>query len=182
MFGRSKSKREPEELLEEELHAAGGRPALARVVAHRRIASSEGLTVAPPTVGLDRETVNELIVRIDPETEPSFEAALRVVTRLTSETAPYGYPPIAPPESSGREPWIPVIYDPADHTRIAYDRSPEGAQVLDAHLERTRPARPDPQPVRLDITTQMEALSDLRDRDALTEAEFEQRWHDLLRE
>jgi len=183
MFGRSKAKPGPEEALEQELHAGNGVRALARVVANERTnASTVGVTVAPPTAGLDRETVNDMVVRVDPETGPSFDAALRVVTRLTTETAPFGYPPIAPPDSSGLQPTIPVIYDPADHARIAYDRSPEGSQALAAFLLQTRPARPSPKPVRLDITTQMEALSDLRDRDQLSEAEFEQQWRDLLRE
>ena len=152
MFGRSKSTPDPEVELERELHANSGRAALARVITNNRVNANAGLAAAPRTFGAAQESINEMTVRIDPDGAPSFEVALTVLTSLTDETAPYGYPPIAPLDSWGQGPTIPVIYDPAQPARIAYDRSPEGAATLAAWHEQTRPARAPPR-VRRGLTS-----------------------------
>jgi Short C-terminal domain len=174
----------PSKKLKEQLQESGKRAnALIVEIAERGMAVTRG---AADNVVTNTEIALKTHLRVQPDDEPEFEVKKR-----------FSYPQLSVP-SAGQT--IPVIYDPQDHDKIVVDYSPEAqgqaalsgagidvgslgelmnqAAALQAQQGQggmpgmagmapaSSPAQPDP-------VEQLERLAALKEKGALTEAEFE---------
>ena len=108
-------------------------------------------------------------ITVRPEGEPEFEA----VVKVSDEDFPPPHYPFAPRTA------LIVLFDPADHQRVAIDVAAtwakwEALTEKKAHEQANASASVPAQnaPVAPDVTEQLARLADLRDRGALSEPEF----------
>jgi Short C-terminal domain len=107
--------------LERELRKRGKR-AFATVVESHRTHYAE--TTGNPGIISDTRILWKLVLRVEPEGEPAFEAKLDALFgQLTEPTA---------------DTQLPVLYDPKDHSKVVLDRSEEGGQALVNHMTQER--------------------------------------------
>jgi len=176
--------------LEQTLRERGGRTAMATIVAY-----------GTRTIGLDNI---DYLARL-PDGSNGWRPRPRLLTRMrmTVRVEPPGEPPFEAKlvdYVSGRgdlekDYTVAVIYDPDQHSKIARDRSPEGEARTDEASKRTtqeilrrnqeraglRPRAEAPK-VAASPLDELAKLADLRDRGALTDAEFQARKAALLRQ
>jgi hypothetical protein len=100
-------------LLQRDLHK-NGRRAFATVLSVQRthVLNTQG----DPSLVSSTQRLWKLVVRVEPEGEPPFEAKL---------DAWYGQ--LSDPTGTEK---VPVLYDPDDHTKVMVDDSAEGASAL----------------------------------------------------
>jgi hypothetical protein len=176
----------PSKRLKEQLQENGKRAnAVIVEIAEKGMAVTRG---AADNVVANTEIALKTHLRVQPDDEPEFEVKKR-----------FSYPQLSVP-SAGQT--IPVIYDPQDHDKIVVDYSPEAqgqaalsgagidvgslgelmnqAAALQAQAQQAQggmpgmagmaPASPPAQP---DPVEQLEKLAALKEKGALTQAEFE---------
>lgn len=89
--------------------------------------SAIAVTIGNPNLVNNTEVRWKLSLRVTPDAEPPFEAALTALL-----------PQLSPPRPGMR---VPVLYDPKDHSRVRLDRGP--AATADAAIDAVTAARPD---------------------------------------
>ncbi|EFG74901.1 hypothetical protein HMPREF0591_5198 [Mycobacterium parascrofulaceum ATCC BAA-614] len=89
--------------------------------------SAIAVTIGNPNLANNTEVRWKLSLRVTPDAEPPFEAALTALL-----------PQLSPPRPGMR---VPVLYDPKDHSRVRLDRGP--AATADAAIDAVTAARPD---------------------------------------
>lgn len=89
--------------------------------------SAVAVTIGNPNLVNNTEVRWKLSLRVTPDAEPPFEAALTALL-----------PQLSPPRPGMR---VPVLYDPKDHSRVRLDRGP--AATADAAIDAVTAARPD---------------------------------------
>jgi Short C-terminal domain len=110
-------------LLEHELRKKGRR-AFAKVLDCRRTHYTE--TVGSAAVVGDTRILWSLVLEVEPDGEPPFEAKIDALL-----------PQLWSPEPSA-ELAFPVLYDPEDHTKVVLDQSDEGYRALTEAQSRER--------------------------------------------
>lgn len=89
--------------------------------------SAVAVTIGNPNLVNNTEVHWKLSLRVTPDAEPPFEAALTALL-----------PQLSPPRPGMR---VPVLYDPKDHSRVRLDRG--SAATADAAIDAVTAARPD---------------------------------------
>jgi Short C-terminal domain len=146
--------------------------------------AEKGMAVTNGAEGIvaNTEVVLKTRLRVQPEGEPEFEVTQR-----------FRYPQLGIPSAGSV---LPVIFDPEDHEKLVIDDSPEAIQqsaLASAGIDQDRIAQlmdqaqqwqaqagqmpgmsaPPPAPQQPDSVAQLEKLAALKDKGALTQAEFE---------
>ena len=143
-----------------------GKPAMATVLSVRRKVSglyntSDPFYQSPPTEAT--RALWTMTVRVEPDGEPAFEA--KIDAWLWETERP-------------RMDWlIPVLYDPSDHRKVAFDHSVEARNAANHATFVMRERWMQEQANPLDRLTE---LTELRDRGALADAEYQAQKRKLL--
>jgi Short C-terminal domain len=164
--------------LEQKLRDGGGRTAPATV-----LESDKGKSLSftndtgPATHGSGNTTESEIAltkgkyrITVKPEGEPEFET----IVKASDGDFPANVTPFRPRTA------LIVLFDPADHERVAIDVAGTWAKwesltrkkAEQANADALAAAQTAPATATPDVTEQLARLADLRDRGALTEQEF----------
>jgi hypothetical protein len=162
--------------LEQKLRDGNGRAAPATVLGLEKGKSLNFTNDTGPATHGSGNTVessvalskNKYRISVRPEGEPEFET----VVKAADDAFPASVTPFRPRTA------LIVLFDPADHQRVAIDvaatwakwesltnKKAQAANAVALAAAQSAPATPD-------VTEQLAGLADLRDRGALTEQEF----------
>jgi hypothetical protein len=106
-------------LLQAELRS-GGQRAFAKIVSAKRTRIAQ--TVGSEAVVGDTQILWKLLIRVEPQGEPPFEAKVDALL-----------PQLWSPEPGSRYAFA-VLYDPNNHSKVVLDRSEEGYRALEQQL------------------------------------------------
>ena len=151
----------------ESLRERGGRSAVATVLEfRRRWGFHESASGGTGGGAVEHYTLR---IRVEPDGEEPFEAEL-------AERDFFAYAGEEPKAGSR----LAVLYDPADHSDVVRDTSPDAPSVApprpstpEPMLLAVSPPAADPPPGPRDAIAQLRDLAELHDRGAVTDAEFE---------
>jgi hypothetical protein len=166
--------------LEEKLREGNGKSAMATVLSEKDGVHMQNSGLRNNNGGIGGTDITRLhyTLRVEPEGEAPFEVKVDIrADQLKVNRWRLG-------------PTVPVLYDPRDHAKVAFDTAAMQAsgQGRRHHIESLADIPPalrsrlQPVPVPGNELEQLKELADLHDRGALTDAEFEAGKARLLRD